>query len=241
MRSIPTISACGLTVGYRPDLPVVFNINLEAASGEVIALVGPNGCGKSTLLKAFAGGLRPINGTVSVVEQKMETFRTDLFRRMGVSYSPQSAACFRTLSVEENLEAAAYLLTAKGDARKWAIDMLTRFPELDVLRSRRVATLSGGERKVLAFAMTLVPGARLLLLDEPAAGLSVEWRENLQKRISSAAEQGLAIVLTEQDLGFASRVAARIFMMKDGRVHDVLAQERFSKFLRSAQERALHL
>lgn len=239
LRSL--IATRGLTAGYRRDWPVVFDINLTASAGEVIAVVGPNGCGKSTLLKTLAGGLQPIGGTVSVAGTPADVFRPDVFRRLGISYAPQSEACFRSLSVEENLRAAAYQVAGSRGASKWARDALTRFPELHALRARSAATLSGGERKVLAFAMTLVPHARVLVLDEPAAGLSAEWQDNLQKRIASAAEEGLSIVLAEQNLGFASRVAARAFLMRDGRVEDVLMPESFVRFLRSAEERALHL
>jgi branched-chain amino acid transport system ATP-binding protein len=229
------VAAHGLTIGYREDQPVVFDVDLTANAGDIIAVVGPNGCGKSTLLKALAGGLRPISGTISIAQFPTNVFRPDLFRRLGVSYAPQSRACFSTLTVEENLRAAAYQLTDRRDASTWDYNMFTGFPELGPLRTRGAATLSGGEKKVLAFAMTLVPHARVLILDEPAAGLSAEWQEHMRERIASAAERGLAVVLAEQNLAFASRVATRAFVMRNGRVADVLSRDDFSRFLRSAE------
>lgn len=229
------IAARALMVGYDPGRPVVFDVELTASAGDIIAIVGPNGCGKSTVLKSLAGQLRPSTGTISVARTPMKVFRPDVFRRAGVAYAPQSEACFGTLTVEENLRVAAYQLTGRREASRWVRHMLTRFPELESMRSRTGAALSGGEKKVLAFAMTLVPHARVLILDEPAAGLSAQWRNGLADRVVRAAEVGLAVIFAEQDLAFASRVAHRVCVMREGRVVEVLPRDGFVAFLKRSE------
>jgi ABC-type branched-subunit amino acid transport system ATPase component len=215
----------GLTAGYS-KVPVIHHVSAQVGVGEVVTVVGPNGAGKSTLLKAVAGILDPQAGTVSLDGQDVTGMPPHRLARHGIGYVPQSDDVFPNLTVVENLEMGGYLLKAAEIPRR--ITAVTeRLPTVGRLMRRRAATLSGGERKMVAIARALMTAPRLLILDEPTAGLSPELSQRfLTEHVPVLAEGGAGILLVEQRAYAALEVSDWSYLLVAGAVEfDLPARE----------------
>ena len=187
----------GLTAGDGAA-PVINDISLTVAEGEVVTVIGPNGAGKSTLLKCLTGRLRPQAGQVLLDGHDVTAASGNALTKGGLGYVPQHNDIFPTLTVRENLEMGGYLLPkAQVGAR---IDhVLQTFPSLRPLLKRSGKLLSGGERKLLGIGRCLISSPKLLILDEPTAGLSpILARSILNDHVTSLARAGVTILLVEQ-------------------------------------------
>jgi branched-chain amino acid transport system ATP-binding protein/neutral amino acid transport system ATP-binding protein len=207
----------GLVGGYGAADEILKGITVGLAAGRMAAIVGPNGAGKSTLLKAIAGILKPKSGTVSLDGVVMTGLPPRGIAARGVAFVPQEANIFPSLSVRENLEMGGYLeprakVAARADA------LMARFPVLAEKRRRAARTLSGGQRQILAMAMALMVEPRLLLLDEPSAGLSPKAAEFLFDSIAAIHAEGTAILMVEQNALEALAIAEEGIVLVDGRV-----------------------
>lgn len=215
-RTEPLLRACQITAGYGA-VPVINDISLDVAPGEVVLLIGPNGAGKSTVVKALNGELGLMSGRVEIagtdVSRLTENHRADL----GLGYVPQSRDVFPTLTVAENLEMGGYRLpAAQAEARIAAI--FDRFPQLARLRRRHAQTLSGGERKLLAIGRALVPEPTALMLDEPTANLAAAVATVVLKEVvAGLADSGRAVLLVEQRIAIALDVATWVYVLVDGK------------------------
>ena len=194
----------GMTAGYG-GAPIIQEVCLNAAVGQITAILGPNGAGKSTLLKAIAGVLRPSDGEVLLRGEDVTGLSSDQLVRKGISYIPQVANVFPSLTVYENLEMGGYILRSGVKER---IDRLTEiFPSLKSSLRRPARTLSGGERRMLAIARGLMMDPSVLLLDEPTAGLAPRFVDSVWDHLSALQASGIGIVIVEQNtrrtLGFA--------------------------------------
>jgi len=186
-----------LEVGYGRD-PIVKGVSVAVMSRSITAVIGPNGSGKSTLLKGLSGSLSPSRGSVTVDGRDVTGMSANKLTRLGVGYVPQQRDVFGTLTVEENLRMGGYLLRRDHVARRLD-EMFQLFPHLVPLRGRLASRLSGGERKALAMARVLMLEPKVLLLDEPTAGLSPDLaRALLHDQIPTLAASGVAILLVEQ-------------------------------------------
>jgi branched-chain amino acid transport system ATP-binding protein len=194
---------------------VVRNVRLEVGNGEVVALLGPNGVGKTTLLKAVAGVLPVRSGHVSIFEQQVENWPSHLIARHNVAYAPQDAALFTELSVRENLALALPPGLRLEDA---ATSAFTLFPELKERQSQKAGTLSGGEQKMLIMGRALLNQPRLLLLDEVTEGVQPSIVFRIGKTIEAQRARGASILLVEQKVAFALRLASRYVVMHRGQV-----------------------
>jgi branched-chain amino acid transport system ATP-binding protein len=181
----------------------------------MVAIIGPNGAGKSTLLKAIAGLLRLKSGRILLDGAPVEGLATRERARLGIAFVPQEANVFPTMNVRENLEMGGFLEPAHTKARIEAL--FGRFPMLAEKRRQAARTLSGGQRQVLAMAMALMVQPRLLLLDEPSAGLSPKAAEDLFIRIAAIHAEGTAIAMVEQNAREALMIADRGVVLVDGR------------------------
>jgi branched-chain amino acid transport system ATP-binding protein len=207
----------GLVVGYSAADEVLKGVNFAVDTGEIVGVIGPNGAGKSTLLKSIAGLLKPGRGSIRMNGESIGGRAPRDISRMGVAYVPQEQNIFPTMSVRENLEMGGYI-DPVGCSRK--IDMaFERFPILS--KRRRVASraLSGGERQILAMAMALMVEPKVLLLDEPSAGLSPIAAEALFENIVAVNRAGVAIAMVEQNAREALTIAHRAYILVDGRNH----------------------
>ena len=213
---LPLLAVRGLRVGYE-GVAVVHGVDFEIAEGEIVAVVGTNGAGKSTLLRAFGGVTEADDGAVVFDGRDITHMPPDEIARLGVGLMPGGAGVFPTLSVEENLRAAAWQL--RGRRRQLAgqvDDALERFAALAERRADRAGDLSGGQQQMLALAMALLSGPRLLLLDELSLGLAPIVVEQLLESVRALRDAGTAVVLVEQSVTMALAVADRIYVMDGG-------------------------
>jgi branched-chain amino acid transport system ATP-binding protein len=191
---------------------VLYDVTLEAGAGEVVALLGRNGAGKSTTLKAVMG-LIARSGEVGFAGQRIDGLEPYEIARLGLGYVPEDRRIFTELTVEENLEVGR---RARGSWSDEAIYGL--FPALEAMRGRRGDRMSGGEQQMLAIARTLAGNPKAILLDEPSEGLAPIVVNAVVKAIQEMKRAGMTILLAEQSLRFAERVADRIYRIEKGRL-----------------------
>ena len=195
---------------YGPSR-ALHGVTLEAATGEVVSLLGRNGAGKSTTLKAIMGLVDVTAGAVRFDGRDITRLPTHEISRLGVGYVPEDRRIFGELTVEENL-----LVGEKGSGG-WNTERVYRFfPKLAELARRRAGSLSGGEQQMLTVARTLMGNPRLLLLDEPSEGLAPVIVRALGDQVAALKRDGLTILLSEQNLKFAARLADRAYIVEKG-------------------------
>ncbi len=211
-----SLAVHGVVAGYGAADHILKGVDLAVGVGEMVAVIGPNGAGKSTLLKAIAGLLRLTAGRILLEGRGIDALPARLRARQGLAFVPQEANVFPSLSVHENLEMGGYLEPRAAPARIRAL--LDRFPMLAGKRRQAARTLSGGQRQILAMALALMTQPRLLLLDEPSAGLSPQATEALFDDIATLHREGLAILMVEQNAHQALAIADRGVVLVDGRV-----------------------
>ena len=211
----PLLEATAIVCGYGAADEILKGAVLTVAPGELVAIIGPNGAGKSTLLKAIAGLLRLKSGTITLDGKPIHPLDPRARAIAGIAFVPQEANIFPTMTVRENLEMGGFLEPKSAPAR---IDsLLERFPMLAEKRRAAARTLSGGQRQILAMAMALMVHPRLLLLDEPSAGLSPKAAEGLFDSIAAIHAEGTAIAMVEQNAQEALAIANTGVILVDGR------------------------
>ncbi len=204
----------GLVAGYGRGV-AVDGISFAVMRGEVTALLGRNGAGKSTTLKAIVGLVPPAAGRIALGGEPIDGSRPFRICRRGVGYVPEDRRIFAGLSVLENLEAGRR--PPRDDAPVWTVQRIfALFPPLAPLAGRPGGQISGGEQQMLAIARTLMGNPRLLLLDEPATGLAPRITAALAAAICELRNQGLTVLVSEQNLGFAGEVAGRALILETG-------------------------
>ena len=207
-----TINSLNLHHGL---LHAVRDLTLSVSNGEVVALVGANGAGKTTLLRAIAGSHQPTSGTISL--DGVDITHVPGHRRvgMGIALVPEGRRLFAQMTVEENL----LLGRMAGRAGSWSVErVLEVFPNLKARRNAKAGTLSGGEQQATAIGRALMSNPSVLLLDEVSLGLSPLAVDRVYESLSGLMRSGTTIVLVEQDLNRALRVAQRVVCMLEGRV-----------------------
>jgi branched-chain amino acid transport system ATP-binding protein len=196
---------------------VLHGVTIEAREGEVVSLLGRNGAGKSTTLKAIVGLVEVTGGSVSLDGREITALPPHEIARLGVGWVPEDRRIFSDLTVEENL-----LVGVKGGAKGgpgWdASRVYEYFPALGRMARRRGGSLSGGEQQMLTVARTLMGNPRILLLDEPSEGLAPVIVQALGHQIAALKREGLTILLSEQNLKFAARLADRAYIIEKGQI-----------------------
>ncbi|MCW5683771.1 MAG: ABC transporter ATP-binding protein [Pseudolabrys sp.] len=193
-------------------------ISIRVAPGEVVALIGANGAGKSTTLRAISGLLAPTAGDIQFEGRSIAGRRPDLIVRGGIAHCPEERHVWPDLTVQENLHLGAYLCRDKGEVAKREEMVLQRFPRLRERAKQAAGTLSGGEQQMLAIGRALMSAPKLLLLDEPSLGLSPVITMEVLSVIRDLRDQGITIVLVEQNVHNALSVASRAYVLSTGRV-----------------------
>jgi branched-chain amino acid transport system ATP-binding protein len=207
------IEAVDLRGGYGGN-DILQGCPAAAAAGEVVVIVGPNGAGKSTLLKAMFGMIELREGTVRLAGQDVTRVATAELVRQGVGFVPQERNVFPSLSVHENLEMGAF--TARGDLGRRFESVYALFPPLAAKRRQAAGELSGGQRQMVAMGRALMLSPRVLLLDEPTAGLSPLFRAEIFAKIAEIGRAGTAVVLVEQNAREALAIADRGYVLATG-------------------------
>lgn len=207
------LEAEGLISGYD-SMEVLHGVSLRAEPGQIIAVLGPNGAGKSTLMKTLFGLLRPRSGRIAFDGREITGLPPEHLVHLGMSYVPQEENVFTTLTVEENLEMGAFILDEDVSHAKERVFEL--FPVLRERRRQQVGKMSGGERQMVAISRALMLDPKLLLLDEPSAGLAPKLVDLIFERIYKIKESGVAIVIVEQDIHRALKLADQAYVIANG-------------------------
>ena len=197
---------------YGPSR-VLHGVSLTARAGEVVSLLGRNGAGKSSTLKAVVGLIDVTEGEIRLDGRMVRGLPTHEISRLGVGWVPEDRRIFSDLTVEENLQVGARGGGVWTPARVYAL-----FPKLAELARRRGGSLSGGEQQMLTVARTLVGNPRIVLLDEPSEGLAPVVVRALGEQIAALKREGLTILLSEQNLRFAARLADRAYVIEKGQI-----------------------
>ena len=208
------LTARDIVAGYSAHDEVLKKVRLDVTEHEFVVLIGPNGAGKSTLLKTLAGFVHPREGRIELAGQPIHGLKPREVARLGVAFVPQEANIFPSLTVEENLEIGGYIDHREFKSRLAAV--YGRLPILAERRSLPARALSGGQRQTLAVGMGLMLKPRLLLLDEPSAGLSPAAAEDLFGLIKALHSEGMTIIMVEQNALEALRLADRAYLLVDG-------------------------
>ena len=206
----------GVNSAYR-RAHILYDLSLSAQRGEVVVLLGRNGAGKSTTLKTLIGLVRPLAGEISFDGRRIERLEPYEIARLGLGYVPEERRIFTDLSVMENLEVGRQ--APRAGAPQWTPEKLFGlFPNLAGMRERRGAHMSGGEQQMLTIARTLMGNPSAILLDEPSEGLAPVIVEQMVKTILELKQQGLCVLLSEQNLHFANLVADRAYIIEKGHI-----------------------
>ena len=210
----PLMTVSALSAGYGAAT-VVRQADLEIAAGELVAVLGANGAGKTTLMRALSGLLRPIEGEVRFLGERIDHFPGDRIARAGLVLVPEGRQVFPELSVTDNLRLGAYARRSAEEA-SMIENLLTRFPALKARRRQRAGLLSGGEQQMLAIARGLMARPQVLMLDEPSLGLAPKLLENLYDLLAALRDEGTTILLVDQMAQLALSVADRAYVLQSG-------------------------
>jgi neutral amino acid transport system ATP-binding protein len=207
------LAAEDVVAGYVPEVDILNGVSVRVAEGEIVTVVGPNGAGKSTLIKAIFGLLEPRRGRIAFREEEIGGAKPHEITRRGLSYVPQLDNVFPSLTVEENLEIGSLdrSRTAERIQRMYEL-----FPRLGERTGQAVGTMSGGERQMVAMARALMPDPKLLLLDEPSAGLAPAFVDAIFEKIAEINREGVTIVMVEQNARRALAMSNRGYVLDVG-------------------------
>ncbi len=211
------LEVTGISAGYG-GIQIVWDVSLTVNPGEVVALVGANGVGKTTVLKTIAGLLRPTGGSIGLAGTRIDGMPPHAIVARGLALVPEGRRVFPYMTVLENLELGAYLETRKHQVEstlKWVYDL---FPILRDRWHQLAGTLSGGEQQMLVIGRALMSRPRLLMMDEPSLGLAPSVVSTVFGSIQRLGNEGITILLVEQNVRKALELARRGYVLENGRV-----------------------
>lgn len=206
-----------LSTGYR-GTPVIRQVSLELAAGEVVALIGPNGHGKTTLLRALSGLLPITGGRVLLEGRALNGLKPHRITAAGISHVPQGDRLFQQMTVMENLQVAGDAIADRARYRERLERVFALFPKLKERRDQIASSLSGGERRMVGIGRGLMLGGRILVLDEPSLGLAPIVVDQIYEALSALRAARTSILLVEENPERAAALADRIYMIHNGRL-----------------------
>ena len=210
----PLLAARGVTAAYGP-MQVLWGVDLDVAPRETVLLLGANGAGKTTALKVLVGLLAAKAGSVRFDDADITRMRTDRRMRAGIAYMSELGV-FPDLTIAENIRVGAQAVS-RGEASRRAEELYALFPVLQEKRSQAASSLSGGQRKMLGIAKALASAPKLLIMDEPSAGLSPLFVGEVLRALSALRARGLSLLVAEQNIGFLE-IADRVSVLEGGHI-----------------------
>lgn len=209
------LSARDVVAGYD-RVEILHGVRVEARTGEVTCIFGPNGCGKSTLLKVIAGAVGIWSGEVNLDDQSLTGMSSHKVLQRGIAMMPQGGGVFPQLSVRDNLRIGAYTISSRKDRDERIDEVLDQSPRLRDRLQVQAGSLSGGEQMMLAIGRALLVRPQFVLFDEPSAGLSPKLAAEALQRAAALAQSGVGVLMVEQNIREAMRVADRIYIVAAG-------------------------
>ena len=203
---------------YYGRIKALQGISLEVNEGEIVAILGSNGAGKSTILKAISGFILVDYGQIAFRSKRIENMDSHKIVKLGISHVPEGRHTFDDLTVEENLKAGSATVRRKSHIRERLDQVFHLFPFLSERKRQIAKHMSGGERQMVAIGRALMSNPELLLLDEPSLGLSPLLVKEIIRMIQKINDQGVTIVMVEQNLSMALKVASKGYVIQNGRV-----------------------
>lgn len=223
-----------LSSGYG-KIQALWDVSMAVDEGEIVAVLGANGAGKTTLVKTIVGLLEPTAGMITFTGRRIEGLDPDKIAKMGIAYGPEGGGLFRDMSVEDNLLLGAYHKVA-WDRREDTLDTVYRiFDRLEERRRKLARTLSGGERQMLVIGRALMSRPTMCIFDEPSIGLSPKLVEESFHVIDQVKDEGITVLLIEQNVPKTLEIADRVYVLERGRVvleggrDEVLSEDLISK------------
>jgi len=217
MSGAGTLELSGIHAGYG-DFQALFGVGLHVAPGEAVGVVGPNGAGKTTLLRVISGLIRPTAGTLRFGGQDLAALPAYELPGLGIAHVPENRRLFPHLTVEENLKVGAYTPSARRHFQQRRDHVYTLFPRLKQRRHQLAGTMSGGEQQMCAIGRALMSGPRILLLDEPSAGLAPLVVQQVFELVRRIRQEGLTVLIVEQNVAQVLRIVDRAYVLETGRV-----------------------
>ena len=237
---MPLLKIDDLVAGYAPGVHILNGMSLNVEQNSITGIIGPNGAGKSTLLKTIFGLLSPSGGRIVFEGEEINAWTPAALKRTGISYFPQGSNIFPHMTVEENLRLSCWTFR-RNSARvrknmSWAAEL---FPILKDKRASKASLLSGGEAKMLSLAKEIISEPKLMLVDEPSAGLAPKITHHVYEFLEHSRQRGVTILLVDQNIKEAVRASDYVYMFEMGRIKMEGPQERFATNLREIIRDAL--
>lgn len=207
----------GIESAYE-DVTVLKDVTLEVGKGEVVAVIGSNGAGKTTLLKTIVGLLKPRKGKILFKGIRLDGLSVYKIAKLGIAYVPAERDLFPQMTVRENLELGAYTISDRKVVKERLTFVFELFPRLKERQRQLAGTLSGGEQQMLAIGRGLMLNPELLMLDEPSTGLAPALVMQMYQQLQKLREEGLTILLAEQQIPMALSLASRAYVLENGKI-----------------------
>jgi branched-chain amino acid transport system ATP-binding protein len=203
---------------YYGNIQALKGVSLTVDEGECVTLIGSNGAGKSTTLRSISGLTPARTGSIKLGGEEISMLPPQEIVGMGICQSPEGRKCFQRMTVRENLELGAYLRRDSSGIESDLNRIFELFPRLDERQSQKAGTMSGGEQQMLAIGRALMGKPKVLLLDEPSMGISPVLTERIYETIEKINQEGMTILLVEQNANFALDVSKRAYVLETGKV-----------------------
>jgi len=206
-----------VNAGYG-SFQALFDVSLEVNSGEAVGVIGPNGAGKTTLMRVISGLIRPTTGSIAM--ESTNVVRTPAHRiiELGVAHVPENRRLFPRMTVEDNLRMGAFMPKARAKAGERLAFVYELFPRMKERRNQLAGTMSGGEQQMCAIGRALMSDPRLLLLDEPSAGLAPVIVQQVFELVRRIRASGLTVLIVEQNVQQVLKVVDRAYLLETGRI-----------------------
>ena len=209
----------GINAGYG-SFQALFDISLTVNAGEAVSVIGPNGAGKTTLMRVISGMTAPFSGEMDMEGKSRSSFPPHQIVELGIAHVPENRRLFPGMTVEDNLKLGAFAKTARGDSAKNLEFVYELFPRMKERRSQLAGTMSGGEQQMCAIGRAIMSGPKLLLMDEPSAGLAPVVVQQVFSLVRRIREEGYTVLIVEQNVQQVLQVVDRAYLLEAGQLID---------------------